>query len=111
MSVGSPICQVLFGFNDNGGDVTTGASNYPYRGTKMTPFEGGTRAAAFVSSPNPLLIPAAARGSESTAWTHAVDLLPTFTALAGADATDPPAGPLDGSATIILCSLHAYCIS
>ena len=28
---------VLFGFNDNGGDVTTGASNHPYRGTKMTP--------------------------------------------------------------------------
>ena len=35
---------LLIAFADNGGDVTTGASNWPYRGTKTTPFEGGARA-------------------------------------------------------------------
>lgn len=31
---------LLIVFGDNGGDVTTGASNYPYRGSKATVWEG-----------------------------------------------------------------------
>ena len=43
---------LFIAYGDNGGDVTTGASNWPYRGTKTSPWEGGTRVAAFVHSPS-----------------------------------------------------------
>jgi len=39
-------------FNDNGGNVWEGGRNYPYRGGKMSAFEGGSRATAFIKFPN-----------------------------------------------------------
>ena len=47
----------------------------------MTPFEGGTRVAAFISSTNPDFIPAASRGGSSHAWAHVTDLLPSICGL------------------------------
>ena len=62
----------------------------------MTPFEGGTRVAAFISSPNPSYIPAAARGTSSHALAHVTDLFPSICGLAGCDASATATGPLDG---------------
>ena len=67
----------IFAFSDNGGDVRTGASNHPYRGDKMSVWEGGTRSPAFIHSPNPNIIPENIRGTDSEALGHAVDLFPT----------------------------------
>ncbi|XP_077983194.1 arylsulfatase B-like [Glandiceps talaboti] len=51
----------LFIFHaDNGGDVRTQASNHPYRGDKGTYFEGGIKAAGFISG----------KGIEKTGYTH-----------------------------------------
>ena len=74
---------LLIASSDNGGDVITGASNHPFRGTKTTPWEGGTRAAAFVHSPNPEIIPESRRGSESFTLAHITDWYPTLIGLAG----------------------------
>ena len=87
---------IIIALSDNGGDFSTGASNHPYRGTKMTPFEGGTRVAAFISSTNPTFIPAASRGGSSHAWAHVTDLFPSLCALVGCDASGTATGPLDG---------------
>jgi arylsulfatase B/arylsulfatase I/J len=38
-------------FNDNGGNVWEGGRNYPYRGGKMSSFEGGARATGFMKFP------------------------------------------------------------
>ena len=65
--------SLLIGFADNGGDIRTGASNWPYRGTKATCWEGGTKAASFVHSPNPALIPPHRRGTESHTLAHVSD--------------------------------------
>ena len=88
---------LLICYGDNGGDITTGASNWPYRGSKATPWEGGTRAAAFVYSPNPLIIPPPRRGTESHALLHVTDWFPTLLKMAGYPG-DPSQGgkPLDG---------------
>jgi arylsulfatase I/J len=84
-------------FGDNGGDVTTGASNWPYRGTKTSVFEGGTRVAAFISSPNPHLIPVERRGTESHTLMHVTDWFPTLLDLAGYEGNPAKEGnPLDG---------------
>ena len=72
----------IFAFSDNGGDVRTGASNHPYRGDKMSVWEGGTRSPAFIHSPNPNIIPENIRGTDSEALGHAVDLFPTLSDLA-----------------------------
>ena len=49
----------------------------------MTVFEGGTKTAAFVYSPNEKFIPESRRGSTSDALGHVTDLFPTFLDLAG----------------------------
>ncbi|MDE0361419.1 MAG: sulfatase-like hydrolase/transferase [Rhodospirillaceae bacterium] len=78
---------VMF-LNDNGGTSTAGW-NAPYRGKKSEYHEGGIRVPAVLRWPGRI-----AKGSESAALLHAVDLFPTFAGLAGADAG---AGlPLDG---------------
>lgn len=69
---------------DNGG-IGLG-NNFPLRGHKHDPYEGGTRAAAFLSggflSPH-------VRGTTSTAFVHVSDWWPTFCHLAGVeDCTD-----------------------
>ncbi len=65
---------VIFALSDNGGDMRTGASNYPYRGDKMTVFEGGTKTPAFVYSPNDRIIPESRRGTSSDALGHGLSL-------------------------------------
>lgn len=89
---------LFIAFADNGGDITTAASNWPYRGTKGTVWEGGTRAAAFIHSPNRAIIPESRRGTESHALMHVTDWLPTLLGLAGASAAAIAAEgkPLDG---------------
>ena len=89
--------SLLIAFGDNGGDITTGASNWPYRGTKGTVWEGGTKAAAFVHSPNPEIIPESRRGTESQTLSHVSDWYPTLIAMAGGDANEgrPASQPLD----------------
>ena len=89
---------LFIGYGDNGGDITTGASNWPYRGTKTSPWEGGTRAAAFVYSLNPDIIPIAKRGTESYALAHVTDWYPTILSMVGVQAANlaVPGKPLDG---------------
>ena len=75
---------------DNGGTGT--GNNYPLRGNKHTNWEGGMRAAAFVSGG---LIPPTLRGTSNTMNVHIVDWYPTFSKLAGVSpADDPPVPPL-----------------
>jgi hypothetical protein len=68
------------------------------RGTKTTPWEGGTRAASFVFSPNPAIIPIERRGTESYALLHVTDWYPTILSMAGVRTEDlaAPGKPLDG---------------
>ncbi len=75
---------VLILFSDNGGEVIHGASNWPLRGSKETPWEGGVRSAGLVYSLRPDLVPVPSRGSETWALSHAVDVFPTVLSLAGA---------------------------
>ena len=83
-------------FSDNGGDDltspldptgrTTVANNWPFRGTKLSPWEGGTRVAAVVGGG---FVPLQLRGSSSDALMHIADWYPTLANLAGAITTDP----------------------
>ncbi|XP_077516111.1 arylsulfatase B-like isoform X1 [Amblyomma americanum] len=78
---------------DNGGVpwgyMASRGINWPLRGTKSSPWEGGSRAAAFVWSP---LIAQGRRVSQRLL--HITDWLPTFYALAGGSVSE--LGPLDG---------------
>ena len=79
--------------SDNGqaqypGFANAKSPNFPYRGFKLTPLEGGLRVPFAVSFPNGN-IPA---GETRDEMMHGIDLLPTIAAVAGAT---PPAG-LDG---------------
>jgi arylsulfatase A-like enzyme len=69
--------------SDNGG-IHSG-NNYPLRGEKQTNFEGGVRAAAFVTGG---FVPAAVRGSSSKVVMSLADWYPTFCNLAGVDGSD-----------------------
>ena len=62
------------------------ANNYPFRGTKLTPWEGGTRTAAVIGGG---FVPVQLRGSSSDALIHIADWYPTLANIAGAIATDP----------------------
>ena len=66
--------------------------NWPLRGEKHTNWDGGLRAAAFISGG---LIPAHLRGTASDVNCHIVDWYPTFSFLAGVSgADDAPIKPL-----------------
>lgn len=67
--------------SDNGGHTTSGGNNWPLRGGKFSPLEGGVRVPAFVSGG---ALPAHARGLRSGAYVHMADWYLTLAALGGA---------------------------
>jgi arylsulfatase B len=87
---------------DNGGNTDTGGSNMPLRGAKATMFEGGVRAASFVSGAGLDLV----AGTISHSFYSLVDWLPTIAfGIAGVDPAEalipkhpyqPNPPPLDG---------------
>jgi arylsulfatase A-like enzyme len=78
--------DVLIVFSaDNGGDVTNAGCNYPLRGSKYTDFEGGVRAAAFVSGG---YVPQAMRGTSTDEIVHVADWWRTFAELVGVNPGD-----------------------
>ena len=83
---------------DNGGTLAFG-NNHPLHGHKHDPWEGGTRATAFLAGG---FVPKELRGRSSDALVHISDWYPTFAKLAGASPVDSPviggAGrPIDGA--------------
>ena len=78
---------VLF-FSDNGGIPTAGASNGPYRGAKLTVYEGGTRVCAALRWP----AGGVSGGKRFDQRIGYIDVLPTVLAAAGA----PAAKNVDG---------------
>ena len=75
----------------------TAANNYPLRGAKFVPFEGGIRVNAFVSGG---YLPESRRGQKEEGRLHGCDWYSTFCHLAGVDPTDKRAAaaglpPLD----------------
>lgn len=87
--------------SDNGGPlklVESATTNFPLRGGKYSPFEGGIRAAAFLAGG---ALPPAVRGRPLTAPAHIADWYPTLCRLAGVDPQDARAAasglpPVDG---------------
>merc|ERR1719433_43750 len=69
-------------FADNGGGMNGDepSNNYPLRGTKGEPWEGGVRVAAFVTGG---YIPLHLRGTENDAFITVADLYPTLLSVAG----------------------------
>ena len=63
-----------------------GASNWPFRGSKVSNWEGGTRGASFVSGG---FLPVAMRGTVCNEKVHVADYYATFAHLAGVDPEDP----------------------
>ncbi len=78
---------VLF-FSDNGGIPNVGSSNAPYRGAKLSVYEGGTRVAAAMRWPAGGI----AGGKKFDGRIGYIDVLPTVLAAAGA----PTPRNLDG---------------
>ncbi|GMI39553.1 hypothetical protein TeGR_g8169 [Tetraparma gracilis] len=60
--------------NDNGGNVWEGGRNYPYRGGKMSSFEGGSRATAFMKFPSS----ETNAPSQYNGLAHIADVMPTI---------------------------------
>ncbi|KAH8405928.1 hypothetical protein KR215_000006 [Drosophila sulfurigaster] len=85
--------SIMLLYSDNGaptvGIHSNSGSNYPYRGQKESPWEGGIRSAGAIWSP--LL---EQRGYVSNQVIHAIDWLPTLAAAAGIQL--PANLPLDG---------------
>ena len=78
---------ILF-FSDNGGIPRSGSSNAPYRGAKLTVYEGGTRVCAAIRWPAGGL----SGGTEFDGRIGYIDVLPTMLAAAAI----PLPGNLDG---------------
>lgn len=82
---------------DNGGPTTecssTGQSNWPYRGSKCSLWEGGCRGTAFIWWAG---LPAASRGQAFRGLAHAADLLPTIVSAVGSRLWPNETLPLDG---------------
>lgn len=79
---------VLF-LSDNGGAPGLGSDNRPWRGGKMTCFEGGIRVAAALRYPGKVTA-----GGKATQLMSVLDLLPTLAAAAGGQPVSTQ--PLDG---------------
>ena len=63
-----------------------GASNWPFRGSKVSNWEGGTRGASFVAGG---VIPKKMQGTICHETVHVTDYYATFAWLAGVDPRDP----------------------
>jgi len=79
---------VILFFSDNGGIPRVGSSNHPWRGAKLTVYEGGTRVCATIRWPAGGL----SGGRRFSGRVGYIDVLPTFLAAAG---VEPPEN-LDG---------------
>ena len=87
---------------DNGGWLGPdfGGNNWPLRGGKVSDFEGGVRATAFLTGGDGALpggaLPAL-RGTAHSGLVHVADWVATLCAVAGCDASDEPAVVRDGA--------------
>eukprot|EP01062_Namystynia_karyoxenos_P043778 TRINITY_DN3205_c0_g1_i1.p1 TRINITY_DN3205_c0_g1~~TRINITY_DN3205_c0_g1_i1.p1 ORF type:complete len:545 (+),score=180.56 TRINITY_DN3205_c0_g1_i1:90-1637(+) len=78
--------HTLLVFSADNGGIGDYGNNHPLRGHKHDPWEGGTRAAAFISGG---FVPAPLRGTTSgNKLVHVTDWYPTFCRLAGVDPAD-----------------------
>merc|ERR1719401_1323295 len=81
---------------DNGGPTTEcagiGASNWPFRGSKCSVWEGGTRGTSFLYWRG---LPQAAKGSTFNGLAHAADWLPTIASAVGSEVKPGETLPLD----------------
>ena len=78
--------ETLLLFTADNGGIGPYANSHPLRGHKHDPWEGGTRATAFLAGG---FLPDALRGQSTGAkLVHVADWYPTFCALAGTDPTD-----------------------
>lgn len=82
----------IFFMSDNGAvpGKLGGGSNWPLRGGKFLPYEGGVRVPAFVHSP---MLPRKRWGSTYSSLVHITDILPTVLDLAGISNIE---GTIDG---------------
>merc|ERR1712125_316516 len=76
---------ILLFLSDNGGASL--GNNYPLRGGKYSPFEGGLRVMAFL---NGGFLPSHVAGTTFDGLVHISDWYPTFCKLAGAPSEDNP---------------------
>ena len=74
----------------------TGSNNYPLRGSKVSDFEGGVRAVAFLSGG---YLPISVRGGRHTGYIHVADWYGTLSKLVGVDPSDnvPGLPPVDSN--------------
>lgn len=77
--------QTLLLFTADNGGIGEYGNNYPLRGHKHDPWEGGTRALAFLAGG---ALPTHLSGTNTSALVHIADWYPTFATLAGADPSD-----------------------
>ncbi len=89
---------VIYLGGDNGGTAGTRIFNAGMRGNKGTPYQGGTRAAAFFRWPAGG-IPA---GAECDALTAHLDLFPTLAEITGATLTDEVKKQIEGRSLLPL---------
>lgn len=71
---------IVFFFSDNGGILTFGSDNGPFRGGKLQTFEGGVRVNALLKWPGRI-----APGSEYNGVVSVMDMYPTFAEAAGVE--------------------------
>ena len=86
---------VIF-MNDNGGTAGCNVFNAGMRGSKCTPFLGGTRASSFWRWPGTL------KPAECKALTAHIDFLPTLAAIAGAKPEDKVLKQIEGRSLVPL---------
>ncbi|XP_069103674.1 arylsulfatase B-like isoform X2 [Argopecten irradians] len=83
--------DTLFVFTaDNGGWIPYHGNNYPLRGGKTTVYEGGTRAAAFITGAGLVK-----KGYTYNGMMHAVDWMPTILSAAGGKPVDTDLDGID----------------
>eukprot|EP00117_Sycon_ciliatum_P021277 scpid85922/ scgid3443/ Arylsulfatase B; N-acetylgalactosamine-4-sulfatase len=84
---------VLLFMTDNGGQTSAGSSNQPFRGGKMTMYEGGVHGLAFIYGP----VVGIPQGNSTDVLVHTVDWMPTLVNGVGMYTPPPPPLPLPGS--------------